>query len=85
MKLKSDAYKTVSLLFQRNSVPPDMIIDRFKEQTLRRFRDKCQEADCWIKQTESYSLWQNAAESAIRECKKGARRKMIRAGAPKRL
>ena len=55
MKLKSDAHKTVSLLFQRNSILPDMIIDRFKEQTLRRFRDKYQEADCRFKQTEPYS------------------------------
>ena len=85
MKLKSDAHKTVSLLFQRDGVPPDMIMDGSKEQTLGRFRDKCQEADCRIKQTEPYSPWQNAAESAIRECEKGAGRKMIRAGAPKRL
>ena len=55
MKLKSDAHKTVLLLFQCDGVPPDMIMDGSKEQTLRRFRDKYQEADCRFKQTEPYS------------------------------
>jgi hypothetical protein len=50
---------------------------------LGRFKKKCQDADCRIKQTEPYSPWQNAAESAIRELKKSAGRKMVRAGAPK--
>jgi hypothetical protein len=70
MKLKSDAHNLLSLLFQRNGVPPKMIMDDSKEQTLGRFKKKCQDADCCIKQTEPYSLWQNAAESAIRGLKK---------------
>ena len=49
MKLKSDAHKTVSLLFQRDGVPLDIIMDGSKEQTLGRFRDKCQEANCRVK------------------------------------
>jgi hypothetical protein len=83
MKLKSDAQDLLSLLFQRDGVPPKMIMDGSKEQTLGRFKKKCQDADCRIKQTEPYSPWQNAAESAIRELKKAAGRKMVRAGAPK--
>ena len=83
MKLKSDAHDSLSLLFQRDGVPPKMIMDGSKEQTLGRFKKKCQDADCRIKQTEPYSPWQNAAESAIRELKKAAGRKMVRAGAPK--
>jgi hypothetical protein len=83
MKLKSDAHDFLSLLFQRDGVPPKMIMDGSKEQTLGRFKKKCQDTDCHIKQTESYSPWQNAAESAIRELKKAAGRKMVRAGAPK--
>ena len=58
-------------------------MDGSKEQTLGRFKKKCQDADCRIKQTEPYSPWQNAAESAIRELKKAAGRKMVHAGAPK--
>jgi hypothetical protein len=38
------------------------------------------DADCQIKQTEPYSSWQNATESAIRELKKAAGRKIILQG-----
>jgi hypothetical protein len=82
MKLKSDAHDLILLLFQRDGAPPKMIMDGSKEQTLSRFKKKCQDADCRTKQTEPYSPWQNAAESAIRELKKAAGRKMVRAGAP---
>jgi hypothetical protein len=83
MKLKSDAHNLLLLLFQHNSVPPKMIIGGSKEQTLGRFKKKCQDADCCIKQTKPYSLWKNAAESAIQELKKAASWKMVRAGAMK--
>ena len=83
MKLNSDAHNLLSLLFQHDGVPPKMIMNGSKEQTLCRFKKKCQDADCRIKQTEPYSPWQNAAESAIIGLKKAAGRKMVRAGTPK--
>jgi hypothetical protein len=61
MKLKSDAHDSLSLLCQRDGAPGKMIMDGSKEQTLVRFKKKCQDADCCIKQTEPYSPWQNAA------------------------
>ena len=76
MKLKSDAYNSLLLLFQHDGVLPKMIMDGSKEQTLGRIKKKCQDADCRIKQTKLYSPWQNAAESAIRELKKAAGRKI---------
>ncbi len=85
MKLKSEAADAVDLLFHRDGVPTKMIMDGSKEQTLGRFRKKCQQASVHMKQTEPYSPWQNLAESAIRELKKAAGRKMVRAGAPKPL
>ena len=85
MKLKSEAADAVDLLFHRDGVPTKMIMDGSKEQTLGRFRKKCQQASVHVKQTEPYSPWQNLAESAIRELKKAAGRKMVRAGAPKPL
>lgn len=85
MKKKSEAADTVDLLFHRVGVPTKMIMDGAREQTLGKFRKKCQEASVHIKQTEPYSPWQNAAEGAIRELKKAAGRKMVRAGAPKPL
>ena len=67
MRAKSDAHDTLSLLFQRDGVPPTMVMDGSKEQTLGKFKKKLQEAQCKMKQTEPHSPWQNAAESAIRE------------------
>ena len=49
------------------------------------FRKKLTDADCWLKQTEPYSPWMNAAEGSIRELKRGAGRKMEKTGSPKKL
>ena len=43
------------------------------------------EADCRSKQTEPYTAFQNAAEGAIREIKKGSGRKMMEKQSPKKL
>jgi hypothetical protein len=75
MKKKCDAHELLSLVIQLDGVPPKIIMDGSKEQTMGRFCKKCQNADCCIKQTEPYSPWQNAAESAIRELKKAAGQK----------
>ena len=85
MKKKSDAHEALDLLFHRDGVPPKMIMDGSKEQTKGQFRKKCQLANVHVKQIEPYSPWQNDAESAIRELKRGSGRKMVRAGAPKPL
>ncbi|KAI2513194.1 Reverse transcriptase (RNA-dependent DNA polymerase) [Fragilaria crotonensis] len=55
------------------------------EQTMSLFRRKCREAGVHVRQTEPHTPWSNAAESAIRELKKGVGRQMVRSGAPKRL
>jgi len=77
IKLKSDDHDLLWLLFRHDDVPPKMIMDGSKEQTLGRFKKKCQDVDYRIKQTKPYSPWQNAAtaESAIRELKKAAGQK----------
>ena len=49
------------------------------------FRRKARQIDCYIKQTEPYSPWQNAAEGAIREVKRSSGRKMVKAKSPARL
>eukprot|EP00804_Cyclotella_cryptica_P019398 CCRYP_006588-RA/>CCRYP_006588-RA protein AED:0.13 eAED:0.13 QI:0/0/0/1/0.75/0.6/5/0/864 len=84
-KHKSDAHEALSLLFQRDGVPPACIVDGSLEQVKGEFRRKLKEASCQLKQTEPYSPWQNAAEGNIRELKKGAGRKMIKSGSPKKL
>ena len=85
MQKKSKVHEALSLLFQRDGVPPTCIVDGSKEQVQGDFLRKLKEASCQFKQTEPYSPWQNAAEGAIRELKKGAGRKMIKARSPKRL
>ena len=44
-KKKSEARKTLYMVFKRNSIPSRMIVDNSKEQSLREFRRKWHEAD----------------------------------------
>ncbi len=60
MTTKGEAYKSLSLIFHWDGVPPMMIFDGSKEQTLGDFKRKLKEADCHGRQTEPYSPWQNA-------------------------
>jgi len=85
MKCKGEAHETLSLMFHRDGVPPTMVTDGSKEQTLGSFQQKLWEADCHLRVTEPYSLWQQAAEGCIRKIKRGSSRKMISTGSPKPL
>ena len=67
MNRKGEAHETLSLLFHHDGVPPAMVTDGSKEQTLGDFRRKLREADCHPRVTEPYSPWQQAAEGCIRE------------------
>jgi hypothetical protein len=82
MKRKGDAHETLSLVFQRNGVPPTMVTNDSKEQTKGEFQYKLKEADCHPRVTEPYSPWQQAAEGCIRELKRGSSRKMMKTGSP---
>ena len=44
MAKKGDAHEALSLLFQRDGVPPKMIVDGSKEQTMGNFKRKVAEA-----------------------------------------
>jgi hypothetical protein len=85
MKLKGDANETLSLVFQRNGVPPTMVTDDSKEQTKGEFQRKLKEADCHPRVTEPYSQWQQATEVCICELKRKSSRKMIKTGSPECL
>ena len=77
----------LSLLLKREGIPNTMIsMDGANKQVMGMFRRKCREAGIWVTQTEPYTPWSNAAETAIRELKKGVGRQMVRLKAPaKRL
>jgi hypothetical protein len=70
---------------QRDGVPPVIVMDGAKEQTMGSFRKKAKEMGARVKQTEPYSPWSNACEAAIRETKRGAGRKMTKARSPRNL
>ena len=82
---KGGAHETFYLLLKRDGVPPNMVMDGSKEQSLGYFRKKCQEADLYLKQTELYSICQLQDEGTTRELKKDASRKIVRASAPKQI
>ena len=62
MKCKGVVHETLSLVFHCDGVPPTMVVDNSKEQTLGEFRQKLREADCHHLVTEPYSSWQPPAE-----------------------
>ena len=66
------------MLFQGDGVPPACIADGSKEQVEDKFRHKLKEASCQLKQTETYSPWQNVAQVKSRELKNGEGQKMIK-------
>ena len=70
MKRKSEAVETLSLVFKRNGVPPNVVVDNSKEQSLGKFRAKCLEADSHLVNTEPYSPWQQAAEGCVKRITK---------------
>ena len=84
-KRKADAHETLYVFIKRDGVPPKIVIYGSKEQYLGSFSRKCQEEGFHIKQTNTYSQWKLQTEENIREPKKGAGRKMVWTGAPKRL
>ncbi len=85
MTRKGEAHMTLSLLFQRDGLPPTMVFDGSKEQCQEHFKIKLCKADCHARQTEPYSPWQQAAEGCIHELKWGVSRKMIKTGSPRVL
>ena len=79
------AHEALSLLFQRDIVPPKMIVDSLKEQTLGVFKRKVSETGCHLRQTEPESPCQMDAEGVICELNRGSGRKMTKMKSPKLL
>jgi hypothetical protein len=85
MKCKGEAHEILSLMFHRDGVPPTMVTDGLKEQTMGDFRQKLWEADCHLRVTKPYSPWQQTTKGCICEIKRGSSCKMISTGSPKPL
>ena len=69
MKLKSKAHEPLSMLFKRNGVPPKIVVDNSKEQSLGKFVSKFGKTDCHLVNTESYSPGMMAPEGCMRQLK----------------
>ena len=85
MILKKHAHETLSLIFKRDGVPPKIVVDNSKEQTLGKFARKCREADCHLVTTEPYPPWMQAAEGCIKQTKLGSSNRILNSGSPKAL
>ena len=85
MKRKGDAHEALSLMFHRDGVPPRIVVDNSKEQTMGKFAKKCREADCHLTTTLPYAPWMQAAEGCIGVCKRSSSRRMLKYSSPKTL
>ena len=52
MAKKGDSHEALSMLFQRDGMPPKMIVGGSKEQTMGIFKRKVAEASCYLSQKE---------------------------------
>ena len=85
MKSKIEFYEKLSLMFQRDGVPPQTIVDVSKEQMEGDFAHKIKEAGCYLKQSELYYPWHNSAEDGIQYLKRGDGRNTLKARSKNRL
>ena len=85
MRSKKHAHENLSIIFKRDGVPPKIVVDNSKDQTLGKFANKCREADCHLVTTETYPPCMQAAEGCIKQTKLGYSRNMLKFGCPKPL
>ena len=84
MKLKSEAHESLSMLFKRDDVPPNIVVDNSKEKSLGKFSRKCLESDCHLVNTEPYSPWMMDSKGCIKHLNLGSSQKMLKSVSPKR-
>lgn len=82
---ESDAAHALTELIRTVGIPKELVSDGAKAETAGEFGKIVKEYKIKRRVTEAYSGWQNRAESAIRELKRGMRRVMTRSRTPKRL
>ena len=85
MKAKSEAHEALSLLFQRDGAPPEMVLDGAREMVDGDFSKKLRQAQVRQKQIEPDTPFQNAAERGIKDLKNGVARDMLSKRSPIRL
>ena len=56
MQRKSEVHVILSMALKRDGVPPKMVVDNSKEQSVGEFARKCLEGDCHLINNEPLSL-----------------------------
>ena len=82
MENKGQAGSKLVELIQEVGIPSSLHVDGSKEQSSKKWKETCINYDIRQKTTEPHSPWQNCAESAIKELKKGMREIMKRTRMP---
>jgi hypothetical protein len=85
LKQTGESHEALLLMFKRDVVLPEMILDGSKDQVEGVFRHNLKEVNRHMQVTEPYSPWQQAAEGCIHKLKHRVSHKIIRTGAPKHL
>ena len=85
MKLKSEAHEYSSMLFERDCVPPKIVVDNSKDQSLGKFASKCRKADFHFVIGDPYYPLMMDAKVCIKHLKQGLSRKMLKSTSPKWL
>ena len=62
---KGEVHEALLLVFKRNGILPEMILDGSMEQIKGNFKHELKEVYCHLRQTEPFPPWQQAAEGCI--------------------
>jgi hypothetical protein len=76
MRLKSQAYETLSSFIHNIRIPSSIHSNDAKELMHGKFKETCQDYHIPTTYSEPYSPWQNWAENGIKEFKRHVQRKM---------
>jgi hypothetical protein len=82
---ESEVHETLDLFLGIYRIPEALISDGAKSYTGGEYRKKAKQAGIFCKLTDSYSPWQNCAESEIREVKRLASKWTVKSQSPRRL
>ena len=85
LKKESDASEALTEVIWSISIPKELVSDGARVETQGEFGKIVKEYKIKPRTTEPYSGWQNRAEAAIREIKRGIKKTMLRTRTPKRL
>jgi hypothetical protein len=83
LKKEADAADALNEMIRSVGIPKELVSDGAKAETQGEFAKVVKEYKVKSKVTEPYSGWQNRAEAAIHEIKRGIKRSMLRTRTPK--